>query len=131
MAFASNKEMLVILLISKGGNLNALNDFGQTPLAFGTERLLNILDLKGGIATFEKGNSDITMLPKGYDNNKLVDKYENSKKKPDYGLTFEPNKMKSPTAALVDNQQVSSWLPNQPLQKSVVYYTNSPRPKHE
>ena len=61
-----------MLLLIKGGNLNTLNDEGFTPLAFGTERLLTLLDLKAGIATFNTQGRNLRLLPPEYDNNYLV-----------------------------------------------------------
>jgi len=46
--------MVVIALIMKGGNLNVLNRHGHTPLAYGTENILRMLDLKHGVATYPK-----------------------------------------------------------------------------
>jgi hypothetical protein len=59
-----------MLLIQSGANLNILNDYGQTPIAFGSENLLSILDLKSAVATFDgKG-----VLPEAYDNSRFLKK---------------------------------------------------------
>ena len=63
-----------MLLLVKGGNLNILNNEGFTPLAYGSERVLRLLDLQAGVATYNKGNKDIKELPEEYDNNYLVNR---------------------------------------------------------
>ena len=99
------------MLIAKGGNLNTLNIHGQTPLAFGSKRLIDILELKRGIATFDKGESQIRLLPIGYDNNKLIDKYEEKKPVSDTSLIFEPSRLISPHESLTQNKQLMSFKP--------------------
>lgn len=63
-----------MLLLVKGGNLNMLNDEGFTPLAYGSERIINLLDLKAGVATFDKQGTAIKELPEEYDNNYLLNR---------------------------------------------------------
>lgn len=62
-----------MLLIQSGANMNILNDYGQTPIAFGSENLLSILDLKNAVATYDKGHAR-GVLPEGYDNSKFLKK---------------------------------------------------------
>jgi len=38
-------------MIEKGGNLNLLNDEGQTPLMFGNEKILSMLGMKNGVCS--------------------------------------------------------------------------------
>ena len=99
------------MLIAKGGNLNTLNIYGQTPLAFGSERVIRVLDIKKGIATFDKGESQMRILPKGFDNNKLIDKYEQNKTVSDTSLIFEPSRMISPNGSLTQNKKLMNFKP--------------------
>ena len=66
---------MVILLISNGGNLNVLNEHGQTPVAFGSERLLALLNLKDATATYNVNQNYGRTLPKEIDNNRFLVKY--------------------------------------------------------
>ena len=63
-----------MLLLVKGGNLNTLNDDGFTPLAFGSERILTLLDLKSGIATYNRRSNNTRELPQELDNNYLLNR---------------------------------------------------------
>ena len=60
-------------LINRKGNLNALNQHFQTPLAFSGEYTLRKLNLLEGVATFEPtiDANGIQTKPK-FDNNKLL-----------------------------------------------------------
>jgi len=78
MAFASGQVMVVILLISSGGNLNILNEIGQTPIAFGSESLLTLLDLKDAVATFNR-QMPVKYLPLEHDNNRFLTRFQQKK----------------------------------------------------
>lgn len=47
MAFKSGDTGIIIEFINKGGDLNELNDYGFTPVAFGTDTLLQKLNMSG------------------------------------------------------------------------------------
>ena len=64
---------MVIHLISQGGNLNVLNNHGQTAVVFGSETLLSLLNLKDASATFE-GSHRNKHLPSEIDNNAYLQK---------------------------------------------------------
>src|SRR5690349_16373869 len=63
-----------MMLLIKHGNLNTLNEEGLTPLAFGSERVLTLLDLKSGIATYMPNDAKLNLLPSELDNNYLVNR---------------------------------------------------------
>jgi ankyrin repeat protein len=48
-AFKNRNYEIIIMLIESNGDLNILNDKGQTPLAFGDKNLLSILNLTCGV----------------------------------------------------------------------------------
>jgi len=87
-------------LISKGGNLNTLNDHGQTPLAFGSESLLNLLNLRSGVATYE--HSGNRSLPSGFDNNHLLSKSEANGKSPYDSIMFRYQPLEKTSAKVLD-----------------------------
>ena len=60
-------------MISYGGNLNVLNQQGQTPVAFGSDTLLSLLDLKDATATF---NNYGKQLPSELDNNRFLKRFQ-------------------------------------------------------
>lgn len=64
------------MLLIKGGNLNTLNDEGLTPLAYGSERVLTLLDLKSGVASYMPNHDRLETLPNHLDNNRLLTKTE-------------------------------------------------------
>lgn len=47
----TNQAEVIKMLVNFGGNLDALNDAGQTPVYFGVAKLLKMLHLYGGIST--------------------------------------------------------------------------------
>jgi len=55
--------------------LNLLNKHGQTPVAFGSESLLNLLNLKNALATYQGAKS--RKLPEEFDNNAFLQKDNN------------------------------------------------------
>jgi hypothetical protein len=67
MAFGSQDIHTCVLLLSREANLNALNNVGQTPIAFGTPDLLTSLGVFNGVAYSTKGSA----VPLAVDNNKL------------------------------------------------------------
>lgn len=109
---------LVIVLISKGGNLNLLNDHGQTPVAFGSESLLKLLNLKDAVATYE-GNGSKT-LPPGHDNNQFLVKLNNNKP-PQDAISFKYQPLAQSTAKVADAEyNLYSFLPPKERVKSAV-----------
>ena len=74
----------MIHLISQGGNLNILNSHGQTPIAFGSESVLSLLNLKDALATFE-GNQQSKQIPSEFDNHNYLQKPV-GKEKSDLGI---------------------------------------------
>ncbi len=63
-------------MISYGGNLNVLNQQGQTPVAFGSETLLSLLDLKDATATFNNHYVGGKQLPSELDNNRFLKRFQ-------------------------------------------------------
>jgi Spore coat polysaccharide biosynthesis protein F, CMP-KDO synthetase homolog len=109
------------LLISKGGNLNILNDDGQTPLAFGSETMLNLLGLKEGVATFTT-NTKSEYLPKGLDNNKLLSKLNYSEASE--AIDFSYNQLAVPTTEIIQSSnKVQSYL--DPSERKKVKWTSN------
>ena len=51
-------------MISKGGNLNTINELGQTPAALGSESLMSLLKLNDTFVNFGGGNN--SLLKRGY-----------------------------------------------------------------
>lgn len=68
MAFKSNDLNIIMIMIESGGDLNNLNHYSQTPIAFASQYILEILDLTTGIATCNSKNIEEI----GFDNNKLL-----------------------------------------------------------
>ena len=58
--------------------MNVLNDAGQTAVAFGSESLLTLLDLKEAVATYNK-QPYMKTLPSDIDNNRLLSRFQNNK----------------------------------------------------
>jgi hypothetical protein len=85
-------------MISHGGSLNILNDFGQTPVAFGSQSLIELLDLKSAIATFDRKDGS-RKLPKEYDNNKLLKRL--AKRPEDEKGTYQYNSLDRPELDVV------------------------------
>ena len=101
----------MILLLIKGGNLNTLNDEGFTPLAYGTERLLTLLDLKAGVATFNKQGKILHELPAEYDNNYLVNRGNWKKQAEDATASMKNKALDSPRDSIRKNDQsLSQYL---------------------
>lgn len=82
-----------MLLISKFGNLNILNDYGQTPIAFGSESLINLLGLRNALATYNGDDAVSNTLPSEYDNNKFMKKVEGNESNRDNYLAFKHDKV--------------------------------------
>lgn len=57
-----------MLMLENGGDLNSLNFYGQTPLAFANEKTLKRLDLEDGIATIDISTQSNVI----FDNNRLL-----------------------------------------------------------
>ncbi len=99
----------MILLISSGGNLNILNEFGQTPVAFGSETLLTLLDIKEAIATFNKFEAK-KKLPPAYDNNSFFKRKQKADKEKG-GLYFDFEAMKTASDTVVqDNGNIKNFM---------------------
>ncbi len=99
----------MILLISKGGDLNILNNSSQTPLAFGSQKLLNLLNLGNGVATYEK--KGYRLLPAEVDNNKLLVGSHYDDKNNEF-IPFKYKALGKATHHVLDNQkQINSFLP--------------------
>ena len=92
-----------MLLLVKGGNLNTLNDSGYTPLAYGTDRLLTLLDLKQGVATYDKQSKKMKELPLGYDNNYLVNRGDWKKPLGDQTAAVKYHPLDSPGSSIRKN----------------------------
>ncbi|CAD8206864.1 unnamed protein product [Paramecium pentaurelia] len=56
MAFLSGNQQIIIEFINRNGNLNILNNDNYTPLAFGTQELLQSLNLIHCVATVKQDN---------------------------------------------------------------------------
>jgi len=110
MAFASGQIMVsknysnlpsnifikvVINLISNGGNLNILNDNGQTPVAFGNERLLALLNLNNATATYANYTHS-KVLPKEMDNNRFLVRLHTKGDKDNDHLAFDYEALEQP-----------------------------------
>jgi hypothetical protein len=96
-------------MIAHGGNLNTLNDFGQTPVAFGSQSVIELLDLKSAIATFDKKEGQ-RFLPKEYDNNRLLKRFQ--KRPADEKGTFQYNSLDSPDVEVTQGEtEVRSFIP--------------------
>jgi len=93
MAFASGNAMIVIMLITKGGNLNLLNRHGQTPVAFGSESLLILLNLKSALATYQGSTS--RRLPGEFDNNAFLQADLNKNQLADASLNINYKNLQS------------------------------------
>lgn len=61
-----------MLFIENQGDLNCINDQGQTPLAFCNKYTLKTLDLEKGIVSVNPRNAENL----NFDNNKLLFKYK-------------------------------------------------------
>ena len=88
MAFKSNKIEIIMLVMEYGGDLNKLNHKAQTPLAFCSKYILEVLDLTKGIVTVNDRNKE----DMDFDNNKLMFKVPDGDKvkfEPNLGFTFE------------------------------------------
>jgi hypothetical protein len=96
-----------MLLLIKKGNLNTLNDEGFTPLAYGTERLLTLLDLKQGVATYDKQGKTMRELPTEYDNNYLVNRGNWKKHQEDNTANFKYCPLDSPRDTIRKNDEYS------------------------
>ena len=94
-----------MLLLVKGGNLNTLNDEGYTPLAYGSERILSLLDLNAGVATFHKQGSTINELPAEYDNNYLMNRNNWNKPKEAIEAKIKYAPIRSPTDSVRNNDK--------------------------
>ncbi len=57
-----------MLLLSHKGNLNNLNQYNQTPLAFSSDKFLQMLNLKDGVCTVTNSSSNVMT----FNNNKLL-----------------------------------------------------------
>lgn len=121
-----------MLLLVKGGNLNTLNDEGFTPLAFGSERILSLLDLKSGIATYNKqGRNSILELPKEHDNNYLLNRGNWAKEQEDPSASIRYKAFESPKHLVRSDSLVSSYIQpgdsQQRLSKPIEYnFSNRP-----
>lgn len=67
-AFETADDLVIMLLITRGGNLNTLNFRLQTPIAFGGRNILERLGLTEAIATVSNQKD----RSKEFDNNKLL-----------------------------------------------------------
>lgn len=94
-----------MLFLIKGGNLNILNDEGFTPLAFGTERLLTLLDLKDGVASYDMQGQRMRELPPEYDNNYLVNRGNWKSPPEDNTATFKYRPLDSPRDVIRKNDE--------------------------
>ena len=100
-----------MLLLVKGGNLNMLNDEGFTPLAYGSERIINLLDLKSGVATFNKQGSAIRELPEEFDNNHLLKRDDREKSQGDHVAKMKYRPIGSPKDSVrSDEKTISQYL---------------------
>lgn len=101
-----------MLLLVKGGNLNMLNNEGFTPLAYGSERILNLLDLKSGVASYNKGNSAIKELPAEYDNNYLVNRgnWKQPQEDPSASMKYKPMTSGNDSVR-VNDKSLSQYIP--------------------
>lgn len=95
-----------MLLLIQGGNLNTLNHEGCTPLAFGSERLLALLDLKAGTATYTPNDDRLTSLPDGLDNNYLLSRGNWKKPKEDEAAEFKFKILESPTETVRQESRI-------------------------
>ena len=77
------------MLLIRHGNLNNLNDEGLTPLAYGSDKVLTLLDLKSGIATYLPNNDRLNLLPKDLDNNYLLNRGNWKKYEEDYSAVIK------------------------------------------
>ena len=94
-----------MLLLVKGGSLNTLNDEGFSPLAFGSERILNLLDLRSGIATYNKKESSMKKLPAEYNNNKLLNRSDRNKNLDNIEANMKYAPMRSPSDSVRNNDK--------------------------
>lgn len=99
------------MLLIKNGNLNTLNDEGLTPLAFGSERVLTLLDLKSGIATYTPNDAKLKMLPGEYDNNYLVNRGNWKKPVEVDTATLRYKAMQSPTEPIrLEDRYLATYI---------------------
>lgn len=106
MAFKSNDLTIIMTLIENGGDLNVLNHYSQTPLAFGSQYILEVLDLTSGIATCNSKNIEEI----NFDNNKLLYKVPTKERvlgKQD--LVFKFEELRRMTAKIVENGKVMEF----------------------
>lgn len=75
--------------------MNVLNDNKQTPIAFGNESMLTLLDLKEAVATYS-GRAFTTKLPPGYDNNRFLVRFQKKQSTDDDQLEFKYNSLEKP-----------------------------------
>lgn len=124
-----------MLLLIKGGNLNTINEDGLTPLAYGSQRVLTLLDLNAGVATFTGNSKSARQLPPEYDNNYLLNRGNWKKPKDEDTATFKYKPLESPRNSIrKDDRYLSQYI--QPgntvekLNKDMVYpedFTEQPQ----
>ncbi|EGR33168.1 IQ calmodulin-binding motif family protein, putative, partial [Ichthyophthirius multifiliis] len=67
LAFKSGKIDIILLIIKYGGDLNCINQFGETPLAMGNAQILKMLGLQNGVSLILQGGQE-----RIFDNNQLL-----------------------------------------------------------
>ena len=63
---------MIFLLLNHGGNLNILNNYGESPVAFASKEIIEKMDLQQAIATVK----DPSRISSPFDNNKLLYRQE-------------------------------------------------------